>query len=54
MTPSPQDFATARRREEETGRPQYVVRDVSRGKYVIQERMPMVGEWYATDELRHG
>ena len=50
--PPQHTFDLAKQREEERGCPQYVVR--SGDIYVVTERMPMVGEWYTTDQLRHG
>ena len=42
----------ARKREAETGKPQYLVRQGE--LYVITDRMPMIGEWWTTDGIRHG
>lgn len=50
--PPKHTFALARKREEETGKPQYLVRIGS--LYEILERMPLLGEWWTTDEIRHG
>ena len=45
----------AQRIERETGRPRYLVRNVPNGGlFVIQERMPMMGEWFTSDGIRHG
>ncbi len=34
--------------------PQYVVWSVPDDDWIIQDKMPMGGEWYTSDGIRHG
>ena len=38
--------------EAATGKPMYIVK--SDCGYIILDRMPMMGEWYTSDGIRHG
>lgn len=42
----------AKRREEKTGKRQHIIRVGN--LFVIEERMPLIGEWYTSDGVRHG
>lgn len=43
----------ARKIETDTGKPQYVIVCFD-GEIVIEDSMPMLGEWYTADGIRHG
>ena len=43
----------AQAREKQTGQPHYVARWAS-GEWEVTDRMPLMGEWYSTDGIRHG
>lgn len=42
----------AQRLEARGGRPWYAVR--VGGLFVLQRRMPLIGEWWSSDGIRHG
>jgi hypothetical protein len=44
----------ARWEEQHDGAPCYVVYSKPDDKYITTERMPMFGEWYSSDGVRHG
>ena len=45
--------AAARANEKRTGQPHYVLRFVPNA-WTVATTMPLLGEWYSTDGIRHG
>ena len=52
--PPPQMLEEARALQERDGKPRYVVRSIVPPEWVIEDRMPLLGEWYTSDGIRHG
>lgn len=46
--------AVAARKERETGKPYYVVWSAADDEYLTTDRMPLFGEWYTSEGIRHG
>lgn len=47
-------IAEARRIERYEAKSCYVVWDASEQAYVLEYRMPIMGEWYTSDGIQHG
>ena len=46
-------FGAAVRKENIVGKPYYVVH-TKIDRWVVVDKMPLCGEWYTSDEVRHG
>ena len=44
----------ASRLEKLSGMPRYIAFSVPDKRYFITDKMPMMGEWYTTDAIKHG
>lgn len=52
--PSEELFTAARSHEKRCGKPYYVVWVAVETRYTVTDRMPLFGEWYTSDGIRHG